>query len=308
MNEIEEPLQYLLAQVENRERSARRRALIYTLVPILVGVIVLIYSGWRIQQDRLALEQMREEHKALQMDVEDMKQRLEITADQLDLTLNALEFAYIQVEESQQTLRRYENQLAEARQTLETLEAQSEGYRQQIEALQLQLADMNEALEQAEAALREATTFQRYEYQGDLDQAIKYVASFYPSQGELLIAILHGLGDADWAYRGTSPGDGFDSPGLAAYVLERCGLVEGTPTYIRGFLSEILPIVNEPQVGDLVRYQMGYHMFYFLDEGGQPFVAGMTPFGVLLFRYDFAQIERMYRIEYPTQITCDVDS
>jgi hypothetical protein len=45
---IQQDLLQLLQQVENRERVARRRAILYTLVPIVVAAILLTITGLQV--------------------------------------------------------------------------------------------------------------------------------------------------------------------------------------------------------------------------------------------------------------------
>ena len=44
----QEELTQLLQRVEERERTARRRAIFYSLVPIAVGALVLIVTTWQV--------------------------------------------------------------------------------------------------------------------------------------------------------------------------------------------------------------------------------------------------------------------
>jgi hypothetical protein len=47
--------------------------------------------------------------------------------------------------------------------------------------------------------------------------------------------------------------------------------------------------VETPRAGDLLFYEAGYALFYFLEAGNRPFVIGMTPFGITSLKPDFAK-------------------
>jgi hypothetical protein len=54
-------------------------------------------------------------------------------------------------------------------------------------------------------------------------------------------------------------------------------------------LYEKLPPTTQPKTGDLAFYSAGYAMFYFADPREGPFVLGMTPMGITALKADFAK-------------------
>lgn len=91
-----------------------------------------------------------------------------------------------------------------------------------------------------------------------------------------------------WKLGGSSPEEGYDSPGFARAMLYEAGLKP---------LHE-LRLVDEPENGDVVVYETGYTMFFFRNfDLGPDFVVGMTPFGIMALRDDFANVKSIHRIE-----------
>lgn len=102
--------------------------------------------------------------------------------------------------------------------------------------------------------------------------------------------------EVKWRLGGQSPTEGFDSPSFAAFVLRELNLPGGDVHPEESLLAtsrrlwERLPSVPQPSVGDLVFYPAGYVLFYFVDQQQQPFVIGMTPFGISALKPNFARV------------------
>ncbi|HEQ71580.1 MAG TPA: hypothetical protein ENN69_03745 [Spirochaetia bacterium] len=83
-----------------------------------------------------------------------------------------------------------------------------------------------------------------------------------------------------WDARNLPPGQGFNSPGFAAYILKILGV--STPeSATSNALSGFFPATETPQPGDLVFYESGFVMFYFETKTGDRFCIGMTPVGIV---------------------------
>ncbi|MFQ5881650.1 MAG: hypothetical protein ACE5I9_04160 [Candidatus Methylomirabilales bacterium] len=223
----------LLARIERREQTARRRAIFYSLVPIAMAVIILGYTAYRIQS---ATTKVRE------------------------------------------------------------LEKQATSYREQVTQLKAQTADLERKLEDAEARLKDATELGRYIHPIDFVD-LKVLASRYPRETRVLQLILQlRQRGVRWRLGGQSPTEGFDSPSFAAFILRELNLPGGDVRPGESLLAtsrrlwERLPPASRPRVGDLAFYPAGYALFYFVDQRQQPFVIGMTPFGITALKPNFAKV------------------
>lgn len=302
----EEHLQSLVQRVEDRERVARRRAAIYSLIPIILAGLLLWFTAWQIQQANQELATIGVKLQSSQQELASVNEQLaqareQVNRSQQELTAvnEQLAQAREQLNRSQQELAAANEKLKQAQQEVATLKEQVERYREDAAELQARVDKLNKALDNITEELRQATNFQKYAFPGDVALALKYLDSAYPQQGRLLADILEmqyaGVG---WKLGGLSPEEGFDSPSFAAYVLERHDLLTVPASSARYRLREVLPARDQPQVGDAVFYQLGYTMFYFVDEGKRPFVVGMTPLGILALRADFAPVLGYGEVKY----------
>jgi hypothetical protein len=82
-------------------------------------------------------------------------------------------------------------------------------------------------------------------------------------------------------------------------MLEKFNLLSAPASEVRYNLQQVLPPTSQPSIGDVVFYDLGYTMFYFKDENGEPFVVGMTPLGVLALRPDFMNVLGYGQVDYP---------
>lgn len=180
----------------------------------------------------------------------------------------------------------------------------------EVDSLQQKNRTLSEQTQQLETLLRDAAALSKFtQPMGFAD--LKYVASTDIQAGRILEVVLRlKERDVKWRLGGRSPREGFDSPGFAAFVLRDLGLLpgvqggppggEGGPPALRtdpgGWLHKHLPAVEQPRPGDLVFYESGYAMFYFRKPGAQPFVIGMTPFGITSLVPDFAKRTAVRRV------------
>jgi hypothetical protein len=306
MMPTEESFNDVLKQIEEREQKSRQRALIYTLVPIVVAIFALLFIGWRIQQYRIELEELQNNYDDIKVKVASLQNQLDNIILELDKTQNTLESTEMKLTQTKQDLAKAEDELLLEQENVSDLKTKAEEYQKQVIILQVQLEEVNRALEQAEDAFRELTSLDQYKYT-EIVRASSYVTETYPQQNRILDKMIYELKNARWKFGGVSLEEGFDSPGFAAYVLENVGIISEPVDMASNRLGALLPITNEPIVGDLIKYELNYYMFYFIDEKGQPFVVGMTPFGVLALRDDFTAIERIYRVS-DNLASCDLAS
>jgi uncharacterized small protein (DUF1192 family) len=80
----------LVNQVEARERSARRRTLLFTLVPIVLAILLLAYISTRIVEYNRELDKLRAELEAKQAQLAAVEAKLSATERRLSVTQKQL--------------------------------------------------------------------------------------------------------------------------------------------------------------------------------------------------------------------------
>jgi len=273
----EERWESLIRKAEQIERTARRRAAAYSLIPIILAGLLLGFTSWQIQQADQQLSEIRAQWKFTQSELVQAQ-------EQITRTQQGLVTAQGQLNRTEQDLLSTQDQLKRAKE-------EADRARKEADELHKQLDEVRKKLKETTEQLKLATDFSRYEFSGDWALSLKYLASRYPRQTELLFDIYE-LQRAPWNPDGFSPEEGFNSPSFAIYLLGKHGLitVPAPSERTQARLQTLLPPRSPPpRVGDVVFYPVGYTMFYFEDEQGKPFVIGMTPLGVLALKPDFAR-------------------
>jgi len=220
----------IFERLERRERNARRNAIVYSIVPVVLAAALVSFTGYRVRKSAQEVQALSEAKDAIEADV---------------------------------------SKLREQNRTLE---------------------DQKRELEMR---LKEATELVKHERPLDMDD-VKSVASRSPEAGRILELVLDmrqaGVG---WHLGGAKPEVGFDSPGFALFVIRRLDLSGAAPPAAvsdpGNWLRSSLPEISRPRSGDLVLYNSGYAMFYFEKPGREPFVVGMTPFGITALKPDFSK-------------------
>jgi uncharacterized membrane-anchored protein YhcB (DUF1043 family) len=257
MSSSPQALNDLLGLVEERERAARWRVVVFSAIPVVLAAMLLWFTGERI---RTANSELASVDAKLAGERARLKEAEAKSAD-------------------------FERQLEQVQADLRSSQEQVKTYAAQVASLQKQL--------------QEAMDYGRNLAATDPAMLMKYVASRYHSQGRLFIDIFElqhrGVG---WNAGGFSEQQGFDSPSFAAYLLERHHLLQRPASEVRYRLREVLHAKDAPEVGDLVFYSLGYTMFFCRYGEQRPFVIGMTPFGILALRVDFAQVVGYAEVPY----------
>jgi hypothetical protein len=240
-------------------------------------------------------------------------QQVSQATDQLDTTQSQLVESSQQLSDSQEQINNLSTQLIQTKDELETLKPQVEQLKKDADALKAQvennkveIADLEAQrdnlkaqVEFLSAQVEESRVLKNKLYKGEILVTLKDMYE-YPAQSQVLEEILRQQNIAIWEPGRVGP-EKFDSPGFAAYLLNQFGLVQGDPNTIHYSLLNILSAVSTPKpaIGDIVFYQGGYTMFYFQDPStGDEFVIGMTTFGIISLKYDFAPIIGIRHIEY----------
>lgn len=284
----EDELQSVLEQVNQQAGTAQKRAMIFTLIPILVG-IALIFVTW--QQVSTATEELNKteaklvEAQGALTDSEQQNAELQEKLTQTTLTLDALQ---IQVSDLQ-------SQSAK-------LNEEIQKNQEELLRLQTERANLIEQVGDLSAQVEESGVLRNKFFEGDILVILKDMSGGFPAQTELLEEILSRQSPesgTQWLAGGIGPFD-FDSPGFAAYLLSEKGLIAGSPEDLHYKLLNTLPPIDAPENGDIVFYKGGYTMFYFQDPFTQEnFVIGMTTFGIVAMKYDFAERIGIGDVQYP---------
>lgn len=303
--EIEKQLQSLLSRSTEHEQKARRRAFYWTVIPAALALILLMGTGLQMRSSNQAvsvakveLGEVEDELLSVKLDLDNTNGALE-TANQdvivaheaLTETLVTLEVVTGNLVQAQSRLAQSEIEMKVLQGEVDGLQEKVNGYNQEILELNRQIEDLLKSLESVQEELRAAIDLKRYRFVGDWMLTLKYVATRFPEAGGLLQTIIE-YQEVPWTAGGFSTKEGFDSPSFAAYVLQLNERLSLTNPADRYNLINLVPIRRgTPQVGDIVFYDGGYTMFYFLDEQGVPFVIGMTTQGVLALTPDFAPVK-----------------
>jgi hypothetical protein len=281
----EDELQTVLEQVSEREAKARKRALFYTLIPIVVGTALILITWQQVSKATDKLDTTQSQLVASSQQLSDSQDQISNLSTQLSQTKTELETLKPQVEQLKKDADALKVQVDNNKVEIANLEAQRDNLKDQVEFLSAQV--------------EESKVLKNELYEGEILVTLKDMYE-YPAQSQILEEILRQQNIAVWEPGGVGP-EKFDSPGFAAYLLNQFGLVKGDPSKIHYSLLNILPVVSTPKpaIGDVVFFQGGYTMFYFQDPStGDEFVIGMTTFGIIALKYDFAPVIGIRHIEY----------
>jgi len=253
----------LVERAATRSKKVRRRIWVFSLVPVALAAALLVLTVSRIQTASTELDVVQQELAASQSALQETQSELEgVLAD------------------------------------VEAAEERHEAARREVDLLRREKTEMEELLDSLRHDLEQATDWRRFEYEGSVYNILKFQGG---PEVEALSMVLN-LRDqgAFFALGRASLEEGFDSPSLAAFVLEELGLLPDDSTgSARYRLADELSVTKKPQDGDLVVYEFGYTMFYYSASGRTgDFVVGMTPLGILALRPDFAPVQRYLRVEY----------
>jgi hypothetical protein len=284
----DEYLQSLLAKINEKERTARKRAFLYSLIPIVFAIALIAFSGWQIKTANEELAAIREDFNKVSLELIETQNQLDSanqelleTQQELDETKSQLEQKQTELDDANQQLEEKQQQIIVSNETLEKVQ-------QDLDDANIQLGGLEDLLTEVKKSLEQARTFNDYLFTID-ELDLKILASDLPEEvGYILIDMVDMQNYVKWNVSGYSPDDGFDSPSYAAYMINRHF---GTDLSNRLYELRIaLTSRSQPEVGCLVFYESGYTMFYYESFSGTPFVMGMTPLGILALDPNFAPI------------------
>ncbi|MDF1515536.1 MAG: hypothetical protein P1S60_17135 [Anaerolineae bacterium] len=304
MTDIDEQMESLLNQSTEYEQKARRRAFYTSLIPAALALILLMGTGLQIRSTNLAVTVAQGEVIHLQDEIRALQLKLDNSYDDLDAAQRSVVAVQTTLTETLRTLESITNDLVTSReqlaQTGNALEALQDGsgnlqnkvdlYSQEIEQLEQDIVDLQQSLDSVTGELGAVLANNRIQTSSDLASIAQAIAKNYPQAGALLETVSE-LQGSSWRVGGFAPDEGFDSPGFAAFVLEYNDRLTLDDPADRTNLPGLLPArTTTPQMGDIIFYEGGYAMFYFVDVNGVPFVVGMTSRGVLVLAPDFAPV------------------
>lgn len=274
MPESNQPdLDQLLTDVDHRERRSRRFAAIYSLVPVVLAVAFLWYTSQRVFRlnDEMVILETQKTSLKLDMTVfEDEIARLDQLATDLSGRNDAMVLA-----------------LDESMRELEVAKSSAEEFRSLASQRKEELGQLQQTVKELQFQIHEAASLSKFIHRIDFTDLKGMQFRGSPWAGDIFLRIQEmdqrGIG---WSSRQQSPETGFNSPRFANFVLQDLGVDVDF-----GGMEE----VNDPQQGDILIYPSGYYMFYFIDLDREPFVFGMTPFGIASLKVDFAEVRRILR-------------
>ena len=273
-----------LSDFKNAYRRGRKLTIALTIIPILLGGVLLITGLYQIQA-------ANEHTKAAK--------------DELELTKSKIEKEKKQFKKLKEG---YEVKFKNLRDQEDRLRTKNEALGNQIVAKEKEYKDketrLSDEIRELQQKLTEATNYQHNLHVLDWTNT-KLIYSFPSRERDTLEKIIAAMIDGvQWRIDGRQPETGFDSPGFAMYILSgcttrdkppQCNIDEAFEAHRGGVqssaqqLSSSLDETDTAQLGDLIFYEGGYVMFFFQDGTGKPFVIGMTPFGILPLEPNFAK-------------------
>lgn len=268
MEPTPEQIESLNKNIEQYEQKARFRAWLFTIIPLLFGVILLSYTVWQIQN---------------------YGQKLVEVQVKLDKTTTELNDSIIALQDARKQLDLANTDLTAVQGKLNTTTRELENTQKELDNIQKELDDANEELKSANVFLANSYSIDAIDEKNSL--------SFFPIQSDVLYYIQElQYSNVGWNRNGFSEVEGFNSPNFSVYVLQHFGLVAGNYN-ADAKPWQILEPANELSIGDIVYYEGGYSMFYY-EINRDRFVIGMTPLGIIAQRLNFAPILGYLRVPY----------
>ena len=246
-------LPVLLARIERREKSARIRAVLYSLLPVALTVVLLGYTASSVRNAQKQVDALKTEATTYTTQIDTLKKNAET----------------------------YKTQS-------QSLQGDTENYKNQVTELQAQLAEAQKTLSEAVNLSRAVRTI---DYVNAKELASRFPGSESLLIDILDLRqrrIKWKLGGQTPQEGFDSPS--FAMYILKQKRVSGAELKSGeTLLDASRDLYNRLPPTTQPKTGDLAFYPAGYAMFLFQDPREGNFVLGMTPFGITALKADFAK-------------------
>jgi hypothetical protein len=286
MSTEERELENILENVNQRAQAAQKRAYIFTLIPIAIGLALIYITGQQVLRATQELNATEARLVNAQSSLTESEARNAELQTSLADTATKLETLQTQVTDLEAKISTYNTEIQNLQAEQERLENQKQELVSQVELLSNQV--------------EESGVLRNKFFEGDILVVLKDMSADFPAQTELLEEILTQQSSGSvWLAGGVGPSE-FDSPGFASYILTQKGLLSGSAEDLHYKLLNTLSSISSPEPGDIVFYEGGYTMFYFRDPYTQEnFVIGMTTFGIVAMKFDFAPIIGIGDVSYP---------
>jgi outer membrane murein-binding lipoprotein Lpp len=244
----------LLERIERREKSARILAIVYSLAPVALTVVLLSYTSSSVRNAQKQIDALKTEATTYTTQIDTLKKNSE----------------------------GYKSQSQSA-------QGDAANFKGQVTELQTQLADAQKALSEAVNLSRAVRTL---DYANAKEFASRFPGSESLVMDLLdlrqrRIKWKHGGQTVQEGFDSPTFALYMLKQKRAASGIElRPG--DSASDVSRSLYDKLQP-TTQPHNGDLVFYPAGYAMFYFTDPREGPFVLGMTPFGIAALKSDFAK-------------------
>jgi cell wall-associated NlpC family hydrolase len=246
-------LPVLLERIERREQSARRRAILYSLLPVALTVVLLGYTASSVQNAQKQVNALKSEASTYTTQIDTFKKDAETSRAQA-----------------------------------QSLQVEAENYKNQVTQLQADLADAQKALSEAVNLSRYVRTI---DYVNAKELASRFPGS--ESLLLQILDLRQRRTKWKLGGQSPQEGFDSPSFAMYILRQKHVPGSEARPgeslSEASRDLSNRLPKTTQPRTGDLVFYPAGYAMFYFEDQREGAFVLGMTPFGISALKADFAK-------------------
>jgi hypothetical protein len=243
----------LLERIERSEQSARRRAVMYSLLPVVLTVLLLGYTASSVQTAQKQVDALKNEASTYTTQIDTLKKDTETYKAQA-----------------------------------QSLKADTENYKNQVTELQAQLTETQKTLSEAVNLGRAVRTID-YVNAKELASRFPGSESLLLETLDLRQRRIKWKPGGQTPQEGfDSP-----SFAMYILKQKRVSGIEQRPGEslldVSRDLYNRLPPTTQPKTGDLAFYPAGYAMFYFQDPREGSFVLGMTPFGITALKADFAK-------------------
>jgi hypothetical protein len=246
-------LPVLLERIERREKSARSRGVLYSLLPVVLTVVLLGYAASSVRKAEKQVDALKTEASTYTTQIDTLKKNAE----------------------TYQTESR-------------SLQGNAENYKNQLTDLQAQLAEAQKALSEAVNLSRALRTI---DYANAKEFASRFPGS--ESLLLNILDLRQRRTKWKPGGQSPQEGFDSPSFVMYVLRQKRASGIElrageSLSEASRGLYDKLAP-TTQPRTGDLAFYAAGYAMFYFADPREGPFVLGMTPLGITALKPDFAK-------------------